>query len=242
MGTRHLFVGRAQELGDVSAAFEEALGGRGSLFLLVGGAGIGKTRLADERGERAAGRGLVPYWGRCWETGGAPVYWPWIQILRELARDLPGVELLAAAGLGASAVAQLVPELGAARPRASGEPDPAQARFRLFDAVTSVLKAASRAWPLYLVLDDLHAADPSSLALLHFVARNMRGMRALIVAAYRPDEAHPSGEVGRVLAEVAREGTYLPLVPLARAEIDQLVARFSGKAADPALVASIERT
>src|SRR3954467_5135182 len=144
MATRHLFVGRDQELGDVSAAFEEALGGRGSLFLLVGGAGIGKTRLADELGERAAGRGLVPYWGRCWETGGAPVYWPWIQILRELARDLPGPELLASAGVGGAAVTQLVPEFGTPAQPTAGEPDPAQARFRLFDAVTSVLKAASR--------------------------------------------------------------------------------------------------
>src|SRR4051794_41807499 len=102
MGTRHLFVGRAQELGDVSAAFEEALGGRGSLFLLVGGAGIGKTRLADELGERARRNGLIPYWGRCWETGGAPVYWPWIQILRGLGRDPPGAQLLGAAGGGAA--------------------------------------------------------------------------------------------------------------------------------------------
>src|SRR6185369_12911863 len=176
MGTRHLFVGRAHELGDVSAAFDDALDGRGSLFLLVGVAGIGKTRLADELGELARRRGLVPYWGRCWETGGAPVYWPWIQILRELARDQPGPELLAAAGRDAAAVAQLVPELGAPAEASPAEPDPAQARFRLFDAVTSLLKGASRTRPLYLVLDDLHVSDPSSLALLHFVARNLRGM------------------------------------------------------------------
>jgi AAA ATPase domain len=242
MGTRHLFVGRDQEIGDVSAAFDDALAGRGALFLLVGGAGIGKTRLADELGERARRQGLCPYWGRCWETGGAPVYWPWIQILRELARDQPAGELLAAAGQGAAAVAQLVPELGAPAGTAAAEPDPAQARFRLFDAVTSLLKGASRARPLYLVLDDLHVSDPSSLALLHFVARNLRGMRALIVGAYRPEEARLSVEVGRVLGDVAREGTYLPLVPLGREQIGELVARSSGRAADPALVEAIART
>jgi tetratricopeptide (TPR) repeat protein len=242
MGTRHLFVGRAHELGDVSAAFDDALAGRGSLFLLVGVAGIGKTRLADELGERARSRGLIPYWGRCWETGGAPVYWPWIQILRELARDQPGAGLLAAAGRDAAAVAHLVPELGVPAVAAAAEPDPAQARFRLFDAVTSLLKGASRTRPLYLVLDDLHVSDPSSLALLHFVARNLRGMRALIVGTYRPEEAQLEAEVWRVLGDVAREGTYLPLVPLGRGEISEMVARFSGRAAEPALVDAIART
>ncbi len=242
MGTRHVFVGRDHELGDVSAAFDDALAGRGALFLLVGGAGIGKTRLADELGERARRHGLVLYWGRCWETGGAPVYWPWIQILRELGRDQPGADLLAAAGRGAAAVAQLVPELGVPPEAAAPEPDPAQARFRLFDAVTSLLKGASRARPLYLVLDDLHVSDPSSLALLHFVARNLRGMRALIVGTYRPEEAHLQAEAGRVLADVAREGTYLPLVPLERDQIGEMIARSSGRLADPALVEAIART
>jgi hypothetical protein len=170
------------------------------------------------------------------------VYWPWIQILRELARDQPGADLLAAVGRDAAAVAHLVPELGAPREEAAAEPDPAQARFRLFDAVTSLLKGASRARPLYLVLDDLHVSDPSSLALLHFVARNLRGMRALIVGTYRPEEAQLSAEVGRVLGDVAREGTYLPLVPLEPGQIGEMVARFSGRAAEPALVDAIART
>ena len=56
--------------------------------------------------------------------------------------------------------------------------------------MTSVLKAARPdCGRCYLVLDDLHTSDPSSLALLHFIARNLRGLRALIVGAYRPEEA-----------------------------------------------------
>jgi len=242
MATRHAFVGRQHEIDDVTAAFDDALAGRGSLFLLVGGAGIGKTRLADELGRRAGGAGFTTYWGRCWEMGGAPVYWPWIQVLREIARDLPRDELMAAAGPAAAAAAQLVPELAGGAGAAPDEGDPAQARFRLFDAVTSVLKAASRAMPLLLVLDDLHMSDPSSLALLLFIARNLRGLRALILGAYRPEEAQLASAVGQALGEVAREGTFLPLVPLERAQIAELVARFSGRAPDPELVRSIERT
>ena len=108
--------------------------------------------------------------------------------------------------------------------------------------MTSVLKAAARMRPLYLVLDDLHTSDPSSLALLHFVARNLRGLRALIVGAYRPEEAQVATEVGQALGGVAREGTFLPLVPLDGGQIADLVARFSGRPADAELVRSIERT
>ena len=84
--------------------------GRGGLFLLVGAAGIGKTRLADEAARAAQARGLKALWGRCWETGGAPAYWPWIQVLRELVRPEgagaggvgPGPVLLSRTGSGCS--------------------------------------------------------------------------------------------------------------------------------------------
>ncbi|HET6146965.1 MAG TPA: AAA family ATPase [Polyangia bacterium] len=246
MSSRRTFVGRARELDDVASAFDDAHAGRGALFLLVGGAGIGKTRLGDELSRRAEERGLQALWGRCWETGGAPAYWPWIQILRALAHDRSPAELRAAAGAGADAVAQLVPELGAPAgegggPGAAGEPDPTQARFRLFDALTAVLRAAARTRPLFLVLDDLHTADPSSLALLHFLARNLRGLRALVVGAYRGEEARLSPEVGQILGDIAREGSYLPLSPLSRAETEQLVARFTGAPPAPGLLDAVQR-
>src|SRR4029453_951203 len=100
MSQRRVLVGRSRELDDVAGAFDEAASGRGALFLLVGSAGIGKTRLADELARKEEARGMQAVWGRCWETGGAPAYWPWIQILRELVRDRPVDDLRAAAGAG----------------------------------------------------------------------------------------------------------------------------------------------
>jgi hypothetical protein len=241
MALRRVFVGRDRELDNVASAFEDALGGRGSLFLLVGSAGIGKTRLADELARKAEEGGLQAFWGRCWETGGAPAYWPWMQILRELARERSPAELRAAAGVGAGAVAHLAPELSAPGDALPADPDPAQARFRLFDAVTAVLRAAARTRPLFLVLDDLHTADPSSLALLHFLARNLRGLRVLVVGTYRDEEARLSPPVGQLLGDIAREGTYLPLAPLSTAEIAEVVSHFTGKPADTDLLASVER-
>jgi tetratricopeptide (TPR) repeat protein len=241
MPPRRAFVGRHRELDEVAGAFGDALAGRGGLFLLVGGAGIGKTRLADELTRLAEQRGLQPFWGRCWETGGAPAYWPWIQILREVARDRPADELRSAAGSGADAIAPLVPELAAAGGAAPApEPDPSHARFRLFDAVTAVLRAAGRSRPLLLVLDDLHTADPSSLALLHFLARNLRGLRALVVGTYRDEDARLMPELGQALGDIAREGTYLPLAPLTRAEMAEVLAGFTGQPAEAALLDSVQ--
>src|ERR1051326_4058168 len=76
------FVGRERELAALIAGLEEAASGRGGLFLLSGGPGIGKTRLAEELADLAVRRGARALWGQAWEGGGQPAYWPWVQILR----------------------------------------------------------------------------------------------------------------------------------------------------------------
>src|SRR5204863_193069 len=80
---------------------EDAVGGRGRFFLVVGEAGIGKTRLAEELAREAAERGGVALWGRCWEGEGAPPYWPWVQVIRALLQGVPAEELRPAVGAGA---------------------------------------------------------------------------------------------------------------------------------------------
>src|SRR3712207_4432011 len=78
-GTRP-FVGRERELDELQSALRDARGGRGSLYLLTGEPGIGKTRLAAVLSDEARAQGVRVAWGRCWENGGAPAYWPWIQV------------------------------------------------------------------------------------------------------------------------------------------------------------------
>ena len=79
-----VFVGREVELEELSAGLEDAFAGRGRLFLISGEPGIGKSRLADELANRAVEQGAVVLVGRCWEAGGAPAFWPWVQALRAL--------------------------------------------------------------------------------------------------------------------------------------------------------------
>jgi DNA-binding SARP family transcriptional activator len=77
-------VGRDDELSLLEAGLEDALSGRGRLFVVTGPPGSGKTRLADEVASRAKARGAAILWGRAWEGGGAPDYWPWRQAVRAL--------------------------------------------------------------------------------------------------------------------------------------------------------------
>src|SRR5712691_685096 len=79
--------GRADELGLLEAGLDDALAGRGRLFVVVGDAGTGKTRLADELASSAKARGARILWGRGWAGGGAPPYWPWTQALRDSLPD-----------------------------------------------------------------------------------------------------------------------------------------------------------
>src|SRR5262245_56578029 len=181
------FVGRESELGSLLAAFQESTAGRGQLCLVVGEPGIGKTRLAEEVADRAMHGGALVLWGRCWEEGGSPSYWPWIQIVRACVRRLDAAALAAKLGPAPAYIAQIVPEV---REKLSPVPAPPpldveQARFRLFAALASFLGRVADAQPLLLVLDALHSADHTSFLLLRFIARKLH---ALPILCWRPTE------------------------------------------------------
>jgi DNA-binding SARP family transcriptional activator len=224
---RRVFVGRTGELAELAAALDGACAGRGRLILLAGEPGIGKSRLADELSEQARARGASVLVGRCWEAGGAPAYWPWIQALRMLIGDTQPEELRAQVGTGAADLAQLIPELRERLPDLP-EPPPLEtegARFRLFDAVTSFLTSAAEARPLVVVLDDLHAADEPSLLLLRYVARWLRDSRLLVVGAYRDIDPMLRDPLTTALAELVREPhtTQIALRGLSAANVAEYV-------------------
>ena len=163
-----------------------AVAGRGSLVLLRGEPGIGKSRLADEDQPRTGTQRGRPR--RALLGGGQrPGLWPWGQALRGYVRDAETASLEGQLAGVAAGVVQLVPELRERFP-ALPEPTPVEsdgARFRLFDATAEFLRNAAEHRPLVLVLDDLHAADEPSLLLLRFVARELGSMRMLVIGAYR---------------------------------------------------------
>ncbi len=205
--SRGVFVGRERELTELLEALEDALASRGRLVLLAGEPGIGKSRLADELMGQARARGARVVVGRCWEAGGAPPYWPWVQSLRAYVRETEPDAIREQLGAGAADLAQLLPELRKLFPRLPELPaaESEGARFRLFEAASSFLRNAARARPLVLVLDDLHAADEPSLLLLRFLARDIADSQLLVVTAYRDADPTLRDPLTSALAELVRE-------------------------------------
>jgi DNA-binding SARP family transcriptional activator len=240
---RGAFVGRETELAALVAGLEDILAGRGRVFLIVGEPGIGKSRLAEELTRRARVRGAQVLVGRCWEAGGAPAYWPWVQSLRGCIRDTDSELLRAQLGPGAPDLAQILPELRRLFPDlpAPLAPESPAARFRFFDATAGFLRNASERRPLLLILDDLHAADAPSLLLLQFLARELASSRILLLAAYRDVDPTPGEVLTSVLAELAREPVTrrLSLTGLAEQDVAKYVEQTASEIASPQLVAAL---
>jgi DNA-binding SARP family transcriptional activator len=111
-----LVVGRDEELARLEGAMIAAASGRGSTVLVTGEAGIGKTRLAEALGARAAARGALVAWGRSLEREGAPPFWPWVEVLRRLLAADGGAVVRALPPETTTLLARLLPELATAGP------------------------------------------------------------------------------------------------------------------------------
>jgi tetratricopeptide (TPR) repeat protein len=239
-------VGRDRDVAELVAGLEDAAGGRGRLFLIAGEPGIGKTWLAEHLAGHATKRGARVLWGRCWEGGGAPPFWPWAQMIRALVEDSDGRAVAGWLGAGAAHVAQMVPglaeHLGTTAIPAVASRESDAARFYLFEATTGFFKHAASVQPLLLVLDDLHAADYPSLLLLQFLARQLRGAHLLVVGTYRDVEADRQPGVGDAVGQLVREGQLLNLGGLDHDEVRGLIEELSGVAPSEAQVAAVHKT
>jgi len=229
------FVGREAELSVLSAALDAAVAGRGGMVLVAGEPGIGKTRLAEELAAGARRQGALVLWGRCYEGEGAPAFWPWVEILRAALRGRDAASLRAALGSGAVSIAPLLPEVLDLLPELPAPPllEPAEARFRLFQAVTAFLANVGGAGSgLLLILDDLHWADTPSLLLLEFLARELVDAAVLAVGTYRDDEVRRGDPLARTLGELARRPhmARLTLAGLSLGEVARVVALARGGA------------
>ena len=227
-------LGRGRELDELMGAFEEARAGRGGLVLLTGEPGIGKTRLARTLGDQARSAGAVVALARGWDGGGAPSYWPWLQVVRALAAERSDDRLAADLGSGARWVAQIAPEirdrLGLAEAgEAAAESE--QARFALFDAVGMFLRRVAADAPVVVLLDDLHTADLPSLLLLAFLARALADIPVLVVSTHHDAGPSRGPEVEGVFGELSRFGRRIDLGGLEDDDLRRLVAHRTG--ADP---------
>jgi DNA-binding SARP family transcriptional activator len=208
-----VFVGREvvlQRLADVLAA---AGGGRGSVVLVAGEPGIGKTRLLRRFAKLA---NVLVVWGACSEHVVAPPLWPWEQALRAVHAHNPDRRV-------PGPVAELL--LDGQAPQVSEVSDVAGAALRRFEAIGQYLVATDS--PMVVVLDDLHWADLASLRLLAYLADTITASRLLLVGSYR---CHESAALGETLAALARAGAgRIELTGLDAEETQALVSAVAGR-------------
>jgi len=236
-------LGRDAEVATLRGAVDGAAAGRGSVVLLAGEPGIGKTSLAVDCAAYADGLGSRVLWGACWEGEGAPAFWPWIQALRTYTGSVDDEELARHLGPGAGDVLRLLPELAPRLhdPPSPPELEPEQARFRLFDAVASLLCRTAGPRPLLIVLDDLHWADESSLLLLSFVAAQLATNAVAIIGTYRDTEVGPDHPIASVLRDAGRRGQVLTIAGLDTAGVAALMASTAGTELRRELAAAVHR-
>ncbi len=224
----------------VAALFDRSGEQRGGLLWVRGEAGIGKTSVLAEIGERARRAGATVLRGTAADdSAGAPAFWLWTQVLRQASGGDPEA-LVALGGPRARRAAELVDQ-------APGSTDQAANRFPLFDGVAAVLEGLTTEFPVVLLLDDLHWADAGSLHLLRFLVPNLTtGLSArpvLLVCGWRDHEV-PVGSDRDVLAsEIAASGEAWPLAGLDAADVAALIASTGGQQVDAAEAAAVvERT
>jgi predicted ATPase len=209
------FVGRQRELGELTSALGDAISGHDRQVLLGGDPGISKTCIVQEFAAIADARSADVFWGHCYGGEGAPPYWPWLQILRSCVAESDAERFEAAMGSDAEAIGEIVPELRSKFPNLGVPPtfDPGSARFRLFDSITTYLKNASNDRTIVLMLEDLHWADASSLALLEHIVGDMAESNLLIVGTYRDNEVSLDHPLSRTLRNVVRhDGFQRPVI------------------------------
>jgi AAA ATPase domain len=229
-------IGRAHPADLLRAEISRAVGSHGGLVLITGEAGIGKTTLVTRAAEEARRLGALVLGGACWDSGSAPGYWPWVQVIRGLRRSATGEEWAAAEAAAGGMLGVLLGEPSAASPRQETD------GFQLYDAVTSALVTVSQARPVVVVLDDLHWADPASLRLLEFAAQHTWFERLLLVGAYRDVEVESAGHPLRpLMTPLVTRASMVTLTGLARDEVGALMARTAGREPAPELVDEVHR-
>ncbi len=228
-------VARTDEVRTLTDALRAAGDARPGVWLVAGDAGVGKSRLVRELGERARAQGALVLVGQCVDLGGAGLpYLPFAEALGQAAAD----PATAAAFDDLPALGPLLGRGGARHD--AGDDD----RLPLFDAVHTALgRLGADHGPVLLVVEDLHWADASSRDLLRFVASRLRHERLLVVATYRSDDLHRGHPLRPLLGELPRLPVVerIDLAPFSTEELGRYLGLLRGRAIPRQVVLDMHR-
>jgi DNA-binding SARP family transcriptional activator len=226
-------VGRDAELRQVLAALDEARGAP-RVVLVEGEPGIGKTRLVEELAAVATARGMTVLWGRAFEGGAAPAFWPWLPPLRALVAQPPvGLDI----GPELRALASSSGAHGTAGPSTD------RTRYLLFDAVTALVRGSAAHRPVLVVLDDIQWADLASLELLAYLSGQLVDSPVLLACTVRQLEVGRNDAVVETLASLSRVPATrrILLKGLSLRATTELVASATERPVEPEVTAAIQQ-
>jgi class 3 adenylate cyclase len=199
------FVGRDAEVEQLHRAVEQARQGRGQVAAVVGGPGVGKSRLTFELTHSHQFEGWLILQAGAVSYGKATSYLPVIDLLkkyfrigdrespREIREKVTGRILVLDSALEAT-----LPALLALLDVSGDDPhwhslDPPQRRQRMLDAVKRLLLREAQVQPLLVVFEDLHWIDSETQALLDNLVESLPPARLLLLVNYRPEYEHRWG-------------------------------------------------
>ncbi|MDQ3096580.1 MAG: AAA family ATPase, partial [Chloroflexota bacterium] len=215
-------VGRSAERARFAEHLAHARDGRGQAVLLSGEAGVGKSAFTRQAIDAATSAGFRVLYGVTVESDGGLPYAPFVAAVRSGFRGIERDRLGRVLTQTAPDLAQLFPELSKTT---RSEPGSTIEQQRLSVAFQGLFSAFAREAPVLLVVEDLHWCDEASLALLHYLARELRDTRVLLLGTYRSDEMHRRHPLLRVLASMQRERVVgeIALGRLTRDEVRELI-------------------
>ncbi len=231
---RGQLVGRERELAEAQAVWCRAVSGQSQVLLVSGEPGIGKTRLVRELAGMAQAAGARVLADGCHAEGGPP-YAPLAGMMRQMVETPSGPDL---PDFILADLLSLAPHLRPHYPHLPPNPllDPEFEQQRVFDSFTAWCETLAAEAPLLLLVEDVHWADGSTLALLRHLARRARRARLLVVMTYRDaevelDQAHP---LNAVLLDLNRErlAEHLRLGRLSREHTRALLAAMLSNVGD----------
>ena len=205
---RTAFVGRESERGTIRAAIDRASIGHGSVVMLEGGLGVGKTRLAMEMAEYASCGGFRCVVGHCYEREERHPFLPFTEIVEASVAESGPDDFRRRVGDYLAELAQIAPSLRRVFPDIPQllELPPAQKRRHLFQSISDSTARAAQFRPQLYVLEDLHWADESTLALLIHLANRVAHLPVVIIGTYRGGCSENNPALARTLEELIRMG------------------------------------
>ena len=231
LAERTAFVGREPERGAIRAVIDRALGGHGSVVMVGGGPGLGKSRLASEMAEYATRVGFRCLVGHCYERDEPFPYLPFVEIIESaLAQASSLDDFRRRMGDSQAEFAQMAPSIRRVFPDIEPpvELPPAHKRRYLFQSISEGLAHAARTRSYVYILEDLHWADESTLALLIHLANRISQLPVVIIGTYRDGYSENNPALTRTLEELIRHGNRpLKMHGLSRDAVSQMLNELS---------------